>query len=278
MLYDDILQPTVATIAPAIAKDWPTSVEAERFRSRTSRSAFQTTAYILNVDLIGPFKHELNRRLQAHEFFRHAVFCTHIQGIKASTMHDMSALSADLSLTKMLEDFDTHRGLWWVDVGLEIQDGERAILWRKDAAPNLLSYILGSTLDEAGRIVHGTSFQEDINSHLLEVAGFRVGFPTTPAGDYRIAYVQAYTTDKSLTYHKHGFQHSQNLTGQAAMKGNPPKYCSDLTAAYVDAKQKNVAARLEVRLPLEFASEYMLEFDVDLLHHSILSVHRENFW
>ncbi|KAF9491159.1 hypothetical protein BDN71DRAFT_1398751, partial [Pleurotus eryngii] len=141
MLYNEILQPTVATVAPALAKDWPTSLEAERFRSKTSRSAYQHTAYILNANLIGAFKHEFNHRLQAHESFNHAVFCTHIQGIKASTMHEMSALSADIALTKMLEDFDTHRGLWWVDVGIEIQDGERAILWRKDAAPNLLSYV-----------------------------------------------------------------------------------------------------------------------------------------
>ncbi|KAF7426823.1 hypothetical protein PC9H_009192 [Pleurotus ostreatus] len=277
MLYDDILYPTVVTVAPALAKDWPTSLEVERFRSRTTRSAFQNTAYILSADIISLFKHELSRRLQEHEFFKHAVFCTHIQGIKASTMHDMSALSADIALTRMLEDFDTVQGLWWVDVGLEIQDGDRAILWRKDAAPNLLSYVLGNTLDEAGRIVHSTQFQEDVNSHLLEVAGFRVGF-VTPIGDNEIAYVQAYTTDKSLTYHKHGFQHSQALTGLAALTGNPPKYCTDLTAAYTDAKQKNVAARLEVRLPIEFALQYMLEFDYDVLRHSVLSVHRENFW
>ncbi|KAF9494559.1 hypothetical protein BDN71DRAFT_1354134, partial [Pleurotus eryngii] len=152
MLYDDILQPTITTVAPAIAKDWPSSIQAEHFCSRTSRSAFQNTAYILNADLLGPFKHELYRRLQAHESFRHAIFCTHIQGIKASTMHDMSALSADISLTKMLEDFDTNQGLWWVNVSIEIQDGDRAILWRKDAALNLLAYALGTTLDEAGSI------------------------------------------------------------------------------------------------------------------------------
>ncbi|KAG9221989.1 hypothetical protein CCMSSC00406_0009197 [Pleurotus cornucopiae] len=277
MLYNEILQPTVATIAPALAKDWPTSLEAERFRAKTSRSAYQNTPYILNVDLIGQFKHELNRRLQAHTSFKNPVFCTHIQGIKGSTMHDMSALAADLALTKMLEDFDVSRGLWWVDVGIELQDGGRVILWRADAAPNLLSYVLGTTLDEAGRVVRSGQFQADINSHLLEVAGFRVGFPT-PAGENRITYVQAYTTDKSLTYHKQGFQHSQNLMGLAAMKGHPPQYCTDLIAAYTDARQKNVAARLEVRLPLQFAPDFMLEFDNDVLRPSIISLHRENFW
>ncbi|KAF9487275.1 hypothetical protein BDN71DRAFT_1436975 [Pleurotus eryngii] len=153
-------------------------------------------------------------------------------------------------------------------------DGERAILWRKDAAPNLLSYVLGTTLNKAETVVHGVQFQEDINSHLLEIAGFRVAFPT-PAGEKRITYVQAYTTNKSLTYHKQGFQHSQSLTGTAAMTGHPPKYCTDLTAAYMDAKQKNVAARLEVRLPLEFAVDYMLEFDDDVLRPSIVAYAHE---
>lgn len=276
-LYDTIVQPTIATIAPHLAKDWPTTVRVEQFRANNTGRGYQSSAYIVSVGLLPAFRRELHRRLQQHPTFRYCLFCTHIQGIKGSTVHDLSHYEADLAMVKLFDEFDTRQGQWWVDVGLELQDGERAIVWRKDAAHVLIAYALQVSLDQAGVIARSRRFEYDINAHLLEVAGFRVYF-TSPMGEMEATYMQAYTTDKSLTYHKFGSQHSQNINGTMAMEGFPPKYCTELSVAYEEAREKNVAARLEVRLPLHHATNFLVEFDMNTIRQSVLSIHRENFW
>ncbi|KAJ8689399.1 hypothetical protein PTI98_013422 [Pleurotus ostreatus] len=276
-LYDTIVRPTITTIAPHLAKDWPTTARAERFRANNTGRGYQTSAYIISSNLLPSFKRELHRRLQEHPRFRYCLFCTHIQGIKGSTVHDMSHYEADSAMARMFEDFDTRQGQWWVDVGIELQDGNRAIVWRKDAAQSLIAYVLQLTLDQAGVIARSRRFEYDVNAHLLEVAGFRVSF-RSPIGEMEATYMQAYTTDKSLTYHKFGSQHSQNITGTMAMEGFPPKYCTELSSAYEQARMKNVAARLEVRLPLQHATNFLVEFDMNTIRESVLSIHRDNFW
>ncbi|KAJ8502666.1 hypothetical protein ONZ45_g11547 [Pleurotus djamor] len=276
-LYNNIVLPSVKEAIPASAKDWPPSHKAELFRGKNRGPGMQHSAYLLRRQALPAFNNALRRRLNENPPYHDAVFCTQIQGVKGWTTHEMFPDSAEHAFNHLVCDLDTSEGHWWVDVAVEFQDGDRAILWKKDAAALLMAYALRIPRLQADRIAKSDACSRDVNAHMVEVAGFRATF-RDPVGEFSASYMQAYTTDKALTYHKHGKQHSQNLTTHKAMRGKPPKYISDLGDSLLDAREKNVAARLEVRVPLVHAQTFLMEFDMLIIRESVLSLDAGNFW
>ncbi|KAJ8496548.1 hypothetical protein ONZ45_g12394 [Pleurotus djamor] len=277
LLYDEVIQPSIEYAAPLLAKDWPPALSAERWRARARAVGYQASSYILARDQIDLFNSELVRRLEDIPQFRGALICTQIQGIKATTMHTMNGDFGRQQLERELRYVTTTDGHWWVDVAVELQDGGQALLWRDDTHITVLSSVLDISYADASIISTSDSFTKDINSHLLEVAGLHTSLPQLD-GSVHATYIQLYTTDKSLTFHRHGNQYSQNLTPKAAMAGTPPKYLTDYAAALVQAKRKNVAARLEMRVPFEEAFTCLRHFSDQLIRSSVISVGRENWW
>ncbi|KAJ8474912.1 hypothetical protein ONZ45_g15790 [Pleurotus djamor] len=277
LLWREAIKPAFAYAAPRLVKDWPTTLNSERWRAKNIGQGYQRSAYILSSTVLPYFKEKLMELLDQIPQFRHAVFCTHIQGVKADFPHTMFPEDAEWTLAKMLKDVDTSEGHWWIDVGVELQDGGQALLWRETAHANVMSYLLQIPIGDAGVIKNSRAFQNDMNSHLKEIAGFHVAF-AQPTGPFQATYMQLYTTDKSLTFHRNGNQFSQNLTLREAMRGLPPEYLDNYLDVLNEAMEKNVAARVEARVPLTFAETFMMDFDMDVIRGSIVSLKRENFW
>jgi hypothetical protein len=61
------------------------------------------------------------------------MFMVQIRGVKEAFGHNPNQDMAQLELDRLLEDFDTSSGTWFVDVGLEISERGHAYLWRTDA-------------------------------------------------------------------------------------------------------------------------------------------------
>jgi hypothetical protein len=96
---------------------------------------------------------------------------------------------------------------------------------------------------------------------------------------YEIAYMQMYTTDKSVTFHQAGRRHAKYLKATDALKGTPPVYCAGLYEAYRQAQNMNdCAARLEVRIPIDHAETVLTTFPNALIKQCLLNFKREKWW
>ncbi|KAM6491327.1 hypothetical protein JOM56_013101 [Amanita muscaria] len=99
--------------------------------------------------------------------------------------------------------------------------------------------------------------EQDISQHLIEVAGFHLRLKNS--GDpHRISYMQAYIADKSATYHP-----GRNSFSKQAMSGEDrcPSFTERLLETYQESRDNtaDVAARLEARVPYEYAAEVLLD-------------------
>jgi len=214
---------------------------------------------------------------------KNLVFGTEIRGVKNDTEHQPH-LDDDVQqrLVQMLNDVKySHEeltGNWFIDVAVELIISGKAVVWRADCyAP-----IMQQLFDIPEQVVDDVSgnrnrFEKDVSQHLTEVAGFRAHF-SKPAGPFKISYIQAYTTDKSLTYHPTAHHFAKFLTGKIAMDP-ASKYTDSLLAAYEEAGGKNdVAARLEVRVPISMATQVLRRFTLDLFRNTTLIFPRGLWW
>jgi len=94
-------------------------------------------------------------------------------------------------------------------------------------------------------------YYQDISNHLPDVSGFHLTPSNTGSGPYTVAYLQAYTTDKSVTYNQNGRHHTKYLTVVEALGPiQPGNTIEDLYIIYERAKKHNPSkAQLEVRIP-----------------------------
>lgn len=88
-----------------------------------------------------------------------------------------------------------------------------------------------------------------------------------------------YTTDKALTYLVRNGHHSKYLEYMSPIIGTAATFCDNLYNAYTDAQNRNdVAARVEVRIPLVNAETVLLDIPNDLIKRSIVNFHRIRWW
>ncbi|KIL57928.1 hypothetical protein M378DRAFT_15927 [Amanita muscaria Koide BX008] len=62
-------------------------------------------------------------------------------------------------------------------------------------------------------------YEQDISQHLIEVAGFHLRLKNSGDPHRILSYMQAYTTDKSATYHPGRNSFSKQITAKQAMAG-----------------------------------------------------------
>jgi hypothetical protein len=125
-----------------------------------------------------------------------------------------------------------------------------------------------------------SKYSRDIASHLPGVSGFRIEPGRRAEGPYQVAYLQSYTTDKSVTYHPHGRSHAKEVTIRQAMgKEQPVPFLLDLYGAYEEAA-KNISsnARLEARVPFRFAKEVLIDVDENIFLESLFSFSTRQWW
>jgi hypothetical protein len=204
-----------------------------------------------------------------------------MRGIKDSNAH---ALSTGIrgrrdGLTKVLGLVDASRGgTWYIDVGLEFIIQGEALLWSTHAHSRILAEAVSINREEADSIISNVwKYSKDINTHLTTLSGFRAS--VEDVGPISVAYVQVYTTDKTQTYNPEGRRYGKTLTPRVAMDGNPPRWCQSLQNLYHDAAlNTDVAGRIEVRCPLEFAEDCLLYISDDLIRTSLICYRRDIWW
>lgn len=280
IFYNQGVRAAVKRIVPTAIGDWPPSYDTELFRARNHRQGFAWGSKLLSADDVEEFSDALIECLSEVDWARDIVFQTQIRGVKLAHYHEPNLFNARTALEILMDTIDTRSGHWWVDVGLEFSMPDKCLLWRTDGHNRLAAEVLQIGRERAGRITTpGRHCQRDLSTHLTDVSGFRASVASRQTDEIQATYIQAYTTDKSVTYHADGRHHAKYITGPMAMKGTPPQFCNSLLAAYGVAMQEaDVAARVEVRVPLAVARRVMVDGLPRATYQRCLIVYPRSVW
>jgi hypothetical protein len=128
--------------------------------------------------------------------------------------------------------------------------------------------------------INSSKYTRDPVSHLTAISGFRAVPGVRGQGMYEAAYIQAYTTDKAVVYHPEGRHHAKFITIKEAMQfKHPSKTIEGIYNIYDEARTANSSnARLEVRVPYQFATQVLIELDPNVLKDCLCSFTRQEWW
>ncbi|KAJ2932832.1 hypothetical protein H1R20_g4263, partial [Candolleomyces eurysporus] len=173
-------------------------------------------------------------------------------------------------------------GEWWVDVGAEISSlQQRCLAWRTDKHASLAQLVLKIPACHARRITDlgSSKYYRDPASHLVGASGFRITPGVQAEGEFEAQYVQAYTTDKALTYALDNGKVSKYITAGQLLNGKGEAYISGLYDVYRQGADQNFStARIELRVPIEHAANVLVDVDLDELRRCLLSFPRWVWW
>ena len=118
-----------------------------------------------------------------------------------------------------------------------------------------------------------------MTSHLTSASGCRITPGIRAQGPYDVLYLQMYTTDKSITYRPEGTHFGKFLKGEDIIKGKAADYCYGLYELYRHAAEKNPSlARLEIRVPIVYASDVLLHMDAGRIRDALVIFDRTVWW
>ncbi|KAH7917206.1 hypothetical protein BV22DRAFT_1135598, partial [Leucogyrophana mollusca] len=281
-VYDDGLYPAIRAISPEAAQNWPTSYAACITRAKNRRGGTQFGTHPFPPELLPILGATIRRNLASrHEWAHHSLFMTQIQGVKEATQHDPG--DAWNALSRALKEFvptiRTDSGYWFVDVGMEISEEGRAYQWRTDGHAALVRHVTQQPQAWCAGKTNSTNrnYRNDKSAGLLHLSGFRLTI-TPPQGPCEVHYMQAYTTDKALTYHKEGSGYALRVECKQLLNSIPP-YFDHLYQLYQDARHKhNCGARVEVRVPLAHAEDALWDMPERLMRQAVCTFDRKDWW
>jgi hypothetical protein len=286
VLYNRGILPALREVAPTIIHHFPPTYRSETFRSTLRTGAQIQSTYPLNYGDVQPFSEALRRHMNRVEWGEDFVIGTEIKGIKNVSEHVPTANHAKNALYEVFRRFsndgyNVEEGDWYVDVAVELLLKDKATVWRADSyRPIMMDLLEFSERETNSAVSNKWLFQLDLNQHLTQVAGFRATCPK-PTGPYEVVYVQAYTTDKALTYQPEAENFGKTLRARHAMEGGGegPSYTNHLLDSYVEARDTiDVAARLEVRVPLRHAAKVLLSVSREVYRQTALVFPRQLWW
>jgi hypothetical protein len=172
-------------------------------------------------------------------------------------------------------------GSWWIDVGLEYSSQwGRCLQWMTGSHRDVVKEALRIDDLHASRITSlgSSKYSRDLASHLPAVSGCRIEPGALAKGRHEAAYLQMYTTDKSVTYQAKEKKKATSITMNKAMMG-AEVFTSGLFETYHQASTEiSSNGRIEVRVPWRFKTEALLDIDSTVICDSMLSFSKEEWW
>lgn len=286
--YENGVRPAAQQVSPETTGEWPPTYKVELFRASRDTGGHALGSKALPGWAAGVFGDHLKEMLMESgvQWTDGMLFQTQVRGLKGAYFHACDRTSATNALERFSRNYTiTEEGQWWVDVGMQFSIEGRVLQWRADCHTLIVQRTFGCTEADATILTEFGSahYKRDLASHVADLAGCRLEpgkYVTDPeVNPHGITYLQAYTTDKALTYHVGKHVHSKHLTPKSAIRGNPPDFCSSLYQAYWAAQDRNdCAARVEVRVPLENATSVLLSFRPRLLQRCLVNLNRQRWW
>lgn len=289
--YEQGFRPAVVELLGASAADWPPDYESEMFRARGHNGQLSFITKSLPewcVQNLGDRIRE-NLRDNGIAWGEGMVFLHQIRGVKNTSQHGLPRVYGELALEEWLSEnyLELHElldaeGPWFTDVGLEISsDRKDCLAWRTDSHFHVVEKLIKTPPHHARRItsIGSTKYTRDMTSHLTSVSGCRIEPGSRAQGPFKVKYLQLYTTDKSLTYRQEMGHHGKFITCTEVLKGKWEDYCSNLYAVYLAAIEDSYSlARAEVRVPLEHATNVLVDLDAQAIRGWLVSFPRVVWW
>jgi hypothetical protein len=211
-----------------------------------------------------------------------------IRGVKHAYLHPPTFFASADHLNRLFSDAhispQAHlEGQWWIDVGIEISSDEgHCLQWITSSHWKAVQNVLQIEERDAKRItgIGSGKCSRDLSSHLTAISGFRITPGPRAAGPFKAAYIQAYTTDKTVTYNPEGIHHAKFVPAKDALgPEQPSKSLDGIHTIYEAARQANGSnARLEVRVPYVSATGILVDLDEELFRVSLCSFTRDTWW
>lgn len=290
IIYDQCLRPVLQEVIPDHQAHWPVSYAAALALYRGDRGQLHHGAVDIPAHHLHNFGELLLASFENHEKLKDAFFVHEFRGLKSATVHDPTdAMDVEVAYTEMLTGVDVERvdmSKWYLDVGLEIRQDGHVLQWRRNSHQHLLRYLLPSVLEREIENVLGSDhkFKLDIAAHTEELAGFRCCPGNTGKQDH-VAYINVYTTDKSVSYQLHnGLFHRRHA--YSVLPGDIDGFLKDidticdtfLACSGRDGAGQEGSCRIEVRVPLNRFENILVNIPYDILHVGIVSYPLTIWW
>lgn len=295
--YEDGLLPAMNVLTGAPATEWPPTYDDGMFHARLSNGRFAFQTKVLSADYVGDLAFHIRNELtmRGHTMGIGLVILHQIRGVKNASGHSFDEEAADealmvfLQTNLLLEDggnlsdlVDVPDAMWCIDTAVEIVMSDKSCAqWRTDGHCDVVAKVCRISVEKAARITRpGSShYYRDIASHLPAISGCRITPGKTTRGPLNISYLQMYTTDKALIYNPEKGHFGKFVTCTQILSGSGSGFANKLYQLYRNAMPKNYSlARVEVRVPLQHASEALLDLDFETLSSSIVSFHPNIWW
>ncbi|KAJ3565620.1 hypothetical protein NP233_g7516 [Leucocoprinus birnbaumii] len=300
--YERAFRPAIAALlGDHIASEWPPTFAAEKLRAAKSKKRAKPNEEIASTRLIpqeavGHLADTIRRELtydvfiddEDREWVSDFFFIHTIRGVKDANRHRVDPQLAGMAaerFTNMSHLVHNHhlRGEWYIDIGIEISSPlGQCLQWSTAGHCSVVEEVLHISTAHATRIttLSSSKYSRDLVSHLSGVSGFRIVPGPQAQGPFQAAYIQAYTTDKTLTSNREGQYFAKFIEGKDALGlKQPPTTISSLHDIYTQAQEKNSSkARLEVRVPWDCGRYVLTEFNPAIFVNALYSFTREEWW
>ncbi|KAH0826430.1 hypothetical protein J3R83DRAFT_5408 [Lanmaoa asiatica] len=224
LIYNRALRPIIRRIMPNQATHWPPTYDAAMRISRDHAGRLHLGSLNIPAHLLSDFATSCLESIQAlRPYFRDAYFGHELRGWKAATVHNLDPDAPDApdaqnqqgpqhpqpayervnalhDLTRVLDMNAINQDQWLVDIGVEFGIPGKVVTWRSSGHHALVRYLLPDVQNPAAILGRSKKYYVDNQMHLKDLAGFR----WTPGSHSDILhYVQAYTTEKAISYQLH---------------------------------------------------------------------------
>ncbi|KAG1722084.1 hypothetical protein EDD22DRAFT_790496, partial [Suillus occidentalis] len=293
LIYDRCLRPLIIEYLPETRDRWPTSYNAALTHARTLTGSisFNTVdvAWRVLEQLAIPLLTKLG---EEKEEFKDAYFVHELRGKKNAAMHDgTDPVARQMALDDVFEHVDTLEldpRQWHVDVALTIGLQGHVVTWRSSSHREVLNFLMpGAGPQRIDRLTNNkTAFHFDRHLQIKEFAGFRASTANVAGAD-GISYVQAYCTEKNVTYSLNPGVFRRRRAKELLDRKAEEKIISDLdimSGVFFECTGdgpvagRDGCARLEIRVPLDKALDYLPTIPEDLAQRSVIAIDRRAWW
>jgi len=288
--YEQGFLPAVRQLCTDRSAEWPAKYTDEMFRARGRNGGLSFASKMIPTWDVRELGSMIRTKLiEAGIPWATGITYLHqIRGVKDSSYHRVDQIGATQALRQFLEEEKLDQdeimstGSWWIDVGLQVSSASKDCLaWRTDSHWRIVQEICNISEINAKHLtsIGSSQYTRDMISHLPQVSGCRIQPGVQGRGPYEVAYLQLYCTDKALTYRQDQGRHGKFITPIDVVKGKAGEFVENLYSLYLNAIEDNYAvARMEVRVPIRFATEVLLELNDDVLRRGFVSFPSVEWW
>lgn len=289
--YEQGLLPAVKELCGDRADEWPATYTDEMYRARGRNGTLSFQTKMIPDWKVGSLGTTIRSKLSDAEipWATGIVFLHQIRGVKDTTIHSVDEVAAEKALFEFLrkESIDEHSifepgDSWWIDVGIQVvSGGTECVAWRTDSHAQIVTEICNINLPDAVRMtsVGSSRYTRDMASHLPQVSGCRIKPGVQGEGIFEVAYLQLYTTDKSVTYRVDQGHYGKFITCADIIRGKADEFIDGLYTSYLNAIGSNYGqARMEVRVPVQFATGVLLHMDKNVVCEGLVLFSSVEWW